>query len=786
MGGLTTRGLAVCAAIGALAGPLSAATERPPVTFEANRGQADRRFDFVAYGPSARIGLTPTETSFALKDDVAFRVRLLGANIEAPSQPQSPSRAVSHYYIGSDPDRWLRDVPHFARVRYANVYPGVDVVYYDHGDRLEYDFELAPGATAGHIRLAFEGTGPVHLDARGDAVFKVAEAEIKQLRPVAYQETPAGRRAVYARYTRRGAYELGIDLGPRDPAFPVTIDPAVVYSTYLGSVGWDEGNGVAVDAGGNAYVVGLTSPNGNRDASVTKLDPSGQIVYRTVFGGNGQDGATAIALDAAGNVYVCGWTWSWNFPEMNPSQNGFTGGLFHDAFVTKLNASGAIVYSTYLGGMGEDFAQAIGVDAAGNAYVAGRTNSTDFPTVGAAQPANAGGDDVFLTKFSPTGARVYSSYFGGSGNDIAKSLVVVGSSIYITGRTTSTNLPVVGPLQGTYAGGADDAFVARFSTAGGPPQYSTYLGTADHESAQAIAVDATGAMYVTGWRIHPPANVQAWTAKIAASGTSLAYSVEGRGGQAIVLDGAGGSFVTGVTDIAYSHLGANGAPVEDFPGIGGNGIARAPNGDIVVTGHTDSTGLAVVNAVQTTHADQATDNLQYGMLQRYTDAFVLRTTEGTVPPTPPVRPTATPTTPPRGTPTATPTATPTPSAPTSFFSLTPCRIADTRSAAGTYGAPALAAGATRVFPLAGVCGIPPGATAVSINITVTQPTAMGSLTLFPAGAAVPGTSAINYVAGQTRANNAIAGLSDTTGLAVRCNQGSGTTQFILDVNGYFQ
>jgi hypothetical protein len=223
-----TRALVASTLLGVSATPLLAAPERPVVSFEANCGQADRRFDFVAFTPGAEIGLAPTETSFALKDDLSFRLRLLGANIEAPSQPQLPSRAVSHYYLGADPDRGISDVAH-ARVRYANVYPGIDVVYYDRGGRLEYDFELAPGAAAGRIRLGFEGTGPVQLDERGDAVFQVGAREMRQLRPVAYQETPEGRRAVYARYTRRGAHELGIEVGPHDCAYPLTIDPAVVY-----------------------------------------------------------------------------------------------------------------------------------------------------------------------------------------------------------------------------------------------------------------------------------------------------------------------------------------------------------------------------------------------------------------------------------------------------------------------------------------------------------------------------------------------------------------------------
>jgi len=296
----------------------------------------------------------------------------------------------------------------------------------------------------------------------------------------------------------------------------------LVYSTYLGGSGDDNGTSIGVDAAGNAYVMGGTSSTnfpttagafqrtfggGISDAFVTKLNPAGSgLVYSTYLGGSGSEGGFGIAVDAGGNAYVTGHTGSTNFPTTTGAfQTSFGGGGF-DAFVTKLNSTGsALVYSTYLGSSGTDNGNGIAVDAAGNAYVTGDTTSANFPTTtGAFQTTFRGGfDDAFVTKLNSTGsALVYSTYLGGSSTDNGTSIAVdaVGNA-YVTGGTFSTNFPTTTGAFQTTLSGLEDAFVTKLNPLGTGLVYSTYLGGSGSDVGDGITVDAlpTPNAYVTGF-----------------------------------------------------------------------------------------------------------------------------------------------------------------------------------------------------------------------------------------------------------------------------------------------
>jgi hypothetical protein len=269
----------------------------------------------------------------------------------------------------------------------------------------------------------------------------------------------------------------GANGGPVD-VFVSKLNPsgsALVYSTYLGGGTNDYGYGIAVDDAGNAYVTGdtwstdfpMSNPlqgtnAGDDDAFVTKLNASGSaLVYSTYLGGGFYDAGYAIAVDASRSVYVTGFTWSTNFNTAAPLQ-GIKGGS-EDAFVSKIDASGAaLVYSTYLGGASFEEGHGIAVDGSGNAYVTGYTASTNFPTAGPFQGANAGSYDAFVSKINSAGsALAYSSYLGGGSDDSGNGIAVDGSgNVYVTGYTASTNFPTAGPFQGTKSAG-NDAFVSK-------------------------------------------------------------------------------------------------------------------------------------------------------------------------------------------------------------------------------------------------------------------------------------------------------------------------------------
>ncbi|MFI5455817.1 MAG: SBBP repeat-containing protein [Isosphaerales bacterium] len=298
---------------------------------------------------------------------------------------------------------------------------------------------------------------------------------------------------------------------------------ALVYSTYLGGSNTDKGTGIAVDPAGNAYVTGVTVSTdfptshaaqasfggGSSDAFVTVLNAAGSaLVYSTYLGGSDSesinDHAVSIALstDASGNTsaYVAGSTTSTNFPTTSGAYQVTYGGG-SDAFVTKYGPAGAVVYSSYLGGVGEeDEAFGIAVDGAGNAYLTGR--STSMPTTpGAYQVASAGGTDAFVTKFNASGSGlVYSTYLGGNNLDVGYGIAVDGSgNAYVTGYTQSTNFPTTsGAYQGAFGGGYHDAFVTELNATGTALRYSTYLGGSGQDEGYGIAVDGAGDAYVTG------------------------------------------------------------------------------------------------------------------------------------------------------------------------------------------------------------------------------------------------------------------------------------------------
>ena len=377
---------------------------------------------------------------------------------------------------------------------------------------------VAPGADPGQFGLAINGAESVRLD-NGAVVIGTASGEIRQRAPVLYQEVAGVRRAVAGGYTLRQDGSVGFAVGAYDRSEPLVIDPvSEVYGTYLGGSGSDVGNSIAVDSSGNAYLTGATASTnfptrnpiqpsyagGGDDVFVTKINPAGTaLVYSTYLGGTGSDDGKSIAIDSGGNVYLAGITTSTDFPTMNPIQSSNHSGLA-DAFIAKINASGsALVYSTYLGGSGDDEAKGIAVDNTGNAYVTGDTSSTNFPTLNPLQSSYGGGAfDAFITTVNASGsALVYSTYLGGSSDDYGTGIAVDGSgNAYLTGDTTSTDFPVTNALQTTH-GGSDDAFVTEINAAGSALVYSTYLGGSGSDIGKGIAVDSSGNAYLTGYTL---------------------------------------------------------------------------------------------------------------------------------------------------------------------------------------------------------------------------------------------------------------------------------------------
>jgi uncharacterized protein (TIGR03437 family) len=487
-----------------VAAPIAAGTTHS-VHFEPNQGQFDPQVRYLARASGLTVFLTGREALITAGPS-SVRMWLVGANPAPRITPLDRQDGVSHYLTGSDPARWTTGVAHYARVRYEQVYPGVDLVHYGNGRRLEYDFVVAPGADYRRIRLRFRGARRVRLDPDGHLLLDTASGVLRQHKPLVYQEPAGRRREIEGGYVIR-AGEVAFRVGSYDPSLPLTIDPWVMYySGYLGGAADDRPSAVATDQQGNTYIAGATnsanfptaSPyqgagGGRFDVFLTKLDRErGQVVYSTYLGGSDDDEPRRIFVDVLGNVYVAGSTRSANFPiTPNAVQRTLRGGA--DAFVAKLNPAGSqLTYSTYLGGSGMDVLLGFSLDGALNAYVSGLTTSTDFPRSPGSFGATFGGGDQdgFVAKLNVAGSQlVYSGYLGGRAADAATAVAVTSfGEAYVTGWTRSTNFPTAQPLQEALGGGMD-AFLVKLLPEGNGLEYASYLGGSRDDVGTSVLAD---------------------------------------------------------------------------------------------------------------------------------------------------------------------------------------------------------------------------------------------------------------------------------------------------------
>ncbi|MEO7652058.1 MAG: SBBP repeat-containing protein, partial [Bryobacteraceae bacterium] len=479
------------------------------MAFEPNRGQAPQETAFVARGKGYAIHIGPKAMRLSLAGSAraVLEMEVVGSRASQPAADH-PLPGRSNYFIGKDRSRHLTNVPHYAKVRTSIVYPGIDLVYYGNQGRLEYDFVVAPGADPSRIALRFRGQDSLTLSPEGDLVFRFGESELRQRRPVLYQLP--GRKPVEGRFTLADDGAVTFACAKWDRSHTLVIDPVLSFASYLGGSANDYADAVAVDTSGNIYVAGTTLSSNypavsayqgvmktGGDAFITKLNPSGTtVLYSTFLGGTSGVGENAygIAVDSTGNAYVTGESWSSDFPTAGPSP----GTCNATAFLTKLAPSGnSLVYSrcfsyTRIG-------RAVGVDAAGNAYLAGDAGSS-IPVVQAAQSSPGDSTDGFVGKLNAGGtAWTYLTYLGGGSIDSIKALAVDGAgNACVVGYTWSTNFPIVNALQPSNASaGPTDAFVVKYTPAG-VRTYSTYLGGANADDARGVAIDSLGNCYVTG------------------------------------------------------------------------------------------------------------------------------------------------------------------------------------------------------------------------------------------------------------------------------------------------
>jgi uncharacterized repeat protein (TIGR01451 family) len=519
-----------------------------PLSFEANQGQADPRVRFISRGSNHALFLSPAESVLVLnapevksgagskktipvkRRRAALRISLVNTNPSTMVEGIDELPGKTNYFIGKDSSRWRSNIPNYSRVQYRGVYPGVDLIYYGNPRGIEFDFVVTPGADYRKIQFAVKGARRTRIDSSGDLVLSTAVGEVRQQKPLVYQEVDGARRGISARYVFNGKRRVGFEIGEHDSTKPLIIDPVLDYSTFLGGISTDIGRDIVLDSSGNAYVTGHTfsfnfpvtidsfdsTYANSADLFVTKLNASGSaMVYSTYIGGNIDDNGFGIFVDSVGEAYVTGSTSSTDYPTTPGAfQTTFRGGSFPgDAFVTKLNNTGsALVYSTFLGGTNSDEATGIAVDSLGNAYTTGFTFSTNFPvTPGAFQTTNAGGSfppgDAFITKLNSTGtAPVYSTLLGGTRFDQGSRIVVDSlGRAFVGGTTNSSDFDITaGAFQTTFGGSQSifeevgDAFVTELNDLGTALIYSTYVGGRANDGALDIAINSDGEASICG------------------------------------------------------------------------------------------------------------------------------------------------------------------------------------------------------------------------------------------------------------------------------------------------
>ena len=566
---------------------LSAATSEDAVRI---LGNAPLRFEpavnsasqFVARGPRFRYSFEGNRAIFQAGDKHAS-LKFQGAAQNAKIAATDKLSSTTDLFLGNDPAKWRSEVPNYGRLQVSDLYRGIDLVYYGNQGELEYDLTVKPGADPRMIRLRLEGTLS-RVDRDGNLV-----AGLIQKHPVAYQLAADGARVpVDSRYRGNADGSYGFVLGKYDHDRALVIDPVLTFSLYLSGSYQDVAQTIGLDRIGFLYVAGTTFstnfPNGSAfqttqgggtDIFVTKIDPNAkaghQIVFASYLGGTANETLGGMAVGPNGDIYLTGTTLSSNFPTVNPAQTALDG--TSDAFVTWINSSRKLGYSTYLGGALDETGLGITFNSKNEIFVTGGTGSTDFPTANPLQSASGGRQDVFVAAYEPsksgTASLVYSTYLGKSGWEVGRSIALApDGTVWIAGGTYSFDFPMKGNSYQKVYGQDGDAFVAHINISAGSSglEYSSFLGGSDQDEASNIVVNPEGQVFVSGWTISSnyPVTSTALQTKYGGSGNGfisildatknpqLIYSTYfGGTGPTIPsdlkLDAAGNLYLTGMT-----------------------------------------------------------------------------------------------------------------------------------------------------------------------------------------------------------------------------------------------
>ena len=542
---------------------LNSASGQIPLEFEANRGQAPAPYAFVAHGPSYSLALSSTQVTLSLHSlaqnaksgQVAalpvpiqagrIALQLIGANEKSTLSGLDPRPGRSNYFLGSDPSKWVTQVPHFGRVQIAQPYPGIDLVFYGNPQQLEYDFLVAPGADPSQIRLNPQGATAVSINTEGNALLQTVAGPVELKQPVSYQQIDGIRTPVASAFHLTAANTLTLDFGTYDHGYPLIVDPVLLYAVALGGSNGNQALGMDLDAAGNAYITGNScssdfpttagvfdtyqgNPNQTscQDAFVLKLDPTAStLLYSNFFGGSGISSGGHVAVDTSGNAYVAGTTSSANFPLVAnigppaPQHCPLVPAGFNcpDGFIVKFNPSGSeILFSSLLGGNDYNGAYQVKLNpVSGDLVILGQTNAAIFKpapntletkfdawTCANSTPCF----NSFLLGLDPTtGAFRYGTYLGAWYFCAGGLAFDAEGNIYVAGTAEPPLAASLGKPTFTYAprGAAatgSDIYILKLHEAENKltVAYSTLIQGENQDGGAGIAVDKSGNAFIVG------------------------------------------------------------------------------------------------------------------------------------------------------------------------------------------------------------------------------------------------------------------------------------------------
>jgi hypothetical protein len=572
-------------------------TEANGAVFYFCRDEVDYMFvrntDQLEESPETQLGIETDNLDRAIykKEAILIKARFVGANADAAINGLDRLTQSNNYYLGNNPDRWHTRVPCYGSVIYKDIYPGVDLRYYGNNRSIKYDFIVAPGADISRIRIQYEGVDQLGVTNDGSLSAVSPFGPVYELTPYIYQEKNGQKKEIAGRYviTEPGVFGFVID-DNCDQSVPLVIDPELVYSTYLGGNRYDKVNGITVNDHGEAYVTGYTMSTNfpvlnpyqpslldtlTADVFITRLNSDGNgIISSTYLGGiTGGEQGMGIKLDDAGYIYMGGATNSRDFPTVNPYQLHQNDG---DVIALKLTPNGdSLIYSTYIGGIANEYPYGFAIDKAGCAYLTGVTSSPNYPTKNPIL-TDMTNLDAFVTKLAPTGdSLIYSTYLGGDNIEIGYGIAVdKEGQAYIGGITTSSDFPMVYSQQGHVR--LDDVFVTKLNPAGSDFRYSTYIAGYMEDRAMSLAIDEEGHVYITGvarssdYPLQNPIQTfqydrDAFVTKLAPTRCIIEFS---------------------------TYLGGDAYDL-------GSGIAVDSRGNMYIVGYTGSTNYPTVNPMQT-------------------------------------------------------------------------------------------------------------------------------------------------------------------------------------------